>query len=112
MGRQVPCRGNQYVGSGPRIAYVKLAERRFYGLDGVEVPVLAQQQDVFDAVQRMRQKAQGTGALASNQQQTVQTGGSDNTNTAITSGLSEGDKVLIGQVPGAAVGASVTIVSP
>ncbi|HZM90338.1 MAG TPA: DUF3300 domain-containing protein [Blastocatellia bacterium] len=34
---------------------------------------LAQQGDVMDAVQRMRQKAQGTGALASNQQQTVET---------------------------------------
>src|SRR5262245_35244128 len=34
---------------------------------------LAQQADVMDAVQRMRQKAQGTGALASNQQQTVET---------------------------------------
>ncbi|HKR12707.1 MAG TPA: DUF3300 domain-containing protein, partial [Pyrinomonadaceae bacterium] len=34
---------------------------------------LAQQQDVMDAVQRMRAKAQGTGALASNQQQKVET---------------------------------------
>jgi hypothetical protein len=34
---------------------------------------LAQQGDVLDAVQRMRQKAQGKGALTSNQQQTVQT---------------------------------------
>src|SRR5215813_1209470 len=34
---------------------------------------LAQQSDVMDAVQRMRNKAQGTGALASNQQQKVQT---------------------------------------
>src|SRR5829696_2508675 len=34
---------------------------------------LAQQQDVFDAVQRMRQKAQGTGALNANQQQKVET---------------------------------------
>src|SRR3954462_2610488 len=34
---------------------------------------LAQQSEVMDAVQRMRQKAQGTGALASNQQQRVET---------------------------------------
>jgi hypothetical protein len=34
---------------------------------------LAQQSDVMDAVQRMRKKAQGTGALASNEQQTVET---------------------------------------
>jgi hypothetical protein len=34
---------------------------------------LAQQSDVMDAIQRMRQKAQGTGALASNQQQKVET---------------------------------------
>jgi hypothetical protein len=34
---------------------------------------LAQQSDVMDAVQRMRQKAQGTGALKSNQQQKVET---------------------------------------
>jgi hypothetical protein len=34
---------------------------------------LAQQSDVMDAIQRMRQKAQGTGALASNEQQTVET---------------------------------------
>src|SRR5436190_12965059 len=34
---------------------------------------LAQQSDVMDAIQRMRQKAEGTGALASNQQQKVQT---------------------------------------
>jgi hypothetical protein len=34
---------------------------------------LAQQSDVMDAVQRMRKKAQGTGALASNQQQKVET---------------------------------------
>ena len=34
---------------------------------------LAQQSDVMDAVQRMRQKAQGTGALKSTPQQTVQT---------------------------------------
>ncbi|HYY41766.1 MAG TPA: DUF3300 domain-containing protein, partial [Pyrinomonadaceae bacterium] len=34
---------------------------------------LAQQSDVFDAIQRMRQKAQGTGALNSNQQQKVET---------------------------------------
>jgi hypothetical protein len=34
---------------------------------------LAQQSDVMDAVQRMRAKAQGTGALASNQQQKVET---------------------------------------
>jgi len=34
---------------------------------------LAQQGDVMDAVQRMRQKAQGTGALHSTQQQTVDT---------------------------------------
>src|SRR6185503_2141675 len=33
---------------------------------------LAQQSDVMDSIQRMRQKAQGTGALASNQQQKVQ----------------------------------------
>src|SRR5262245_23263023 len=35
--------------------------------------VLAQQGDVMDAVQRMRKKAQGTGALVSNQQQKVET---------------------------------------
>src|SRR5690349_23256809 len=34
---------------------------------------LAQQSDVMDAVQRMRTKAKGTGALASNEQQKVQT---------------------------------------
>jgi hypothetical protein len=34
---------------------------------------LAQQQDVFDAVQRMRQKAQSNGTLTSNNQQTVTT---------------------------------------
>jgi len=34
---------------------------------------LAQQKDVMDAIQRMRSKAKGTGALASNQQQTVET---------------------------------------
>jgi hypothetical protein len=34
---------------------------------------LAQQGDVMDAVQRMRAKAQGTGALASNEQQKVET---------------------------------------
>jgi hypothetical protein len=34
---------------------------------------LAQQSDVMDAVQRMRAKAQGTGALTSNEQQTVET---------------------------------------
>jgi hypothetical protein len=34
---------------------------------------LAQQSDVMDAVQRMRKKAQGTGALTSNEQQTVET---------------------------------------
>src|SRR6187431_2855143 len=34
---------------------------------------LAQQSDVMDAVQRMRTKAQGTGALASNEQQKVET---------------------------------------
>ena len=34
---------------------------------------LAQQSDVMDAIQRMRSKAQGTGALASNQQQKVET---------------------------------------
>jgi hypothetical protein len=34
---------------------------------------LAQQSDVMDAVQRMRQKAQGTGALKSNEQQKVET---------------------------------------
>jgi hypothetical protein len=34
---------------------------------------LAQQSDVMDAIQRMRVKAQGTGALASNQQQKVET---------------------------------------
>jgi hypothetical protein len=34
---------------------------------------LAQQSDVMDAVQRMRQKAEGTGALKSNQQQVVET---------------------------------------
>src|SRR5215472_9095168 len=34
---------------------------------------LAQQSDVMDAIQRMRAKAQGTGALASNQQQKVET---------------------------------------
>ncbi len=34
---------------------------------------LAQQGDVMDAVQRMRQKAQGTGALVSNEQQKVET---------------------------------------
>src|SRR6185295_13170317 len=34
---------------------------------------LAQQSDVMDAVQRMRAKAQGTGALADNQQQNVET---------------------------------------
>src|SRR6201988_1406900 len=34
---------------------------------------LAQQADVMDAVQRMRQKAQGTGALKSNSQQKVET---------------------------------------
>src|SRR4051812_29516410 len=34
---------------------------------------LAQQTDVMDSIQRMRHKAEGTGALASNQQQKVQT---------------------------------------
>jgi hypothetical protein len=34
---------------------------------------LAQQSDVMDAVQRMRQKAQGTGALKTNEQQKVET---------------------------------------
>src|SRR5262245_53123829 len=34
---------------------------------------LAQQKDVMDAIQRMRAKAKGTGALASNQQQRVET---------------------------------------
>lgn len=34
---------------------------------------LAQQSDVMDAVQRMRRKAQGTGALKSNEQQKVET---------------------------------------
>src|SRR5215208_6808553 len=34
---------------------------------------LAQQKDVMDSIQRMRNKAQDTGALASNQQQKVQT---------------------------------------
>ena len=34
---------------------------------------LAQQKDVMDAIQRMRAKAKGTGALASNQQQKVET---------------------------------------
>ena len=34
---------------------------------------LAQQSDVMDAVQRMRKKAQGTGALTSNEQQKVET---------------------------------------
>jgi len=34
---------------------------------------LAQQSDVMDAVQRMRKKAQGTGALKSNEQQKVET---------------------------------------
>jgi hypothetical protein len=34
---------------------------------------LAQQSDVMDAIQRMRTKAKGTGALASNEQQKVQT---------------------------------------
>src|SRR5215831_13889038 len=34
---------------------------------------LAQQKDVMDAIQRMRSKAKGTGALASNQQQKVET---------------------------------------
>ena len=34
---------------------------------------LAQQSDVMDAVQRMRKKAQGTGALATNEQQKVET---------------------------------------
>src|SRR5205085_2917617 len=34
---------------------------------------LAQQSDVMDAIQRMRQKAQGSGALQSNQQQQVET---------------------------------------
>src|SRR6476646_8623259 len=34
---------------------------------------LAQQQDVMDSIQRMRGKAKGTGALASNQQQKVET---------------------------------------
>src|SRR5436190_11687242 len=34
---------------------------------------LAQQSDVMGAIQRMRSKAQGTGALASNQQQKVET---------------------------------------
>src|SRR5258705_4655356 len=34
---------------------------------------LAQQSDVMDSIQRMRAKAQGTGALASNQQQKVET---------------------------------------
>ena len=34
---------------------------------------LAQQSDVMDAVQRMRKKAQGTGALESNEQQKVET---------------------------------------
>jgi len=34
---------------------------------------LAQQSDVMDAVQRMRKKAEGTGALKTNEQQTVET---------------------------------------
>src|SRR5260370_25362680 len=34
---------------------------------------LAQQKDVMDAIQRMRSKAKGTGALASNQQQKGET---------------------------------------
>ena len=34
---------------------------------------LAQQQDVFDAIQRMRAKAQGNGALKTSQEQTVET---------------------------------------
>jgi Protein of unknown function (DUF3300) len=34
--------------------------------------VLAQESDVMDAIQRMRAKAQGTGALVSNQQQKVE----------------------------------------
>jgi hypothetical protein len=34
---------------------------------------LAQQEDVMDAVQRMRKKAQGTGALETNEQQVVET---------------------------------------
>src|SRR5262249_15349215 len=34
---------------------------------------LAQQSDVMDAIQRMRVKAEGTGALVSNKQQTVET---------------------------------------
>ena len=36
-------------------------------------PFLAQQSDVMDAIQLMRTKAKGTGALASNQQQVVET---------------------------------------
>jgi hypothetical protein len=39
---------------------------------------LAQQSDVMDAVQRMRGKAEGSGALASNEQQTVETRVVDN----------------------------------
>ena len=44
---------------------------------------LAQQSDVMDAVQRMRQKAQNTGALKSNQQQKVEKQVIDETKTVI-----------------------------
>src|SRR5207344_1258527 len=40
--------------------------------------VLAQQSDVMAAIQRMRVKAQGTGALTSNEQQKVETQTVDN----------------------------------
>jgi len=44
---------------------------------------LAQQGDVMDAVQRMRAKAKGTGALASNEYQNVQTEMVDNKNVIV-----------------------------
>ena len=44
---------------------------------------LAQQSDVMDAIQRMRQKAQGTGALKSNEQVRVETKVVENNKTVI-----------------------------
>jgi hypothetical protein len=44
---------------------------------------LAQQGDVMDAVQRMRTKAKGTGALASNEQQKVETRVVDNKSVVV-----------------------------
>src|SRR5262249_17290287 len=44
---------------------------------------LAQQSDVMDAVQRMRAKAEGTGALTSNDHQTVETQAVGNKNVIV-----------------------------